>query len=247
MSNEENTDGAHHSSIINDAVHGVMSFSKEDKELLKDVIDSAPFQRLRHIKQLGLAELIFPTAVHNRFSHCLGTSYLAGRISDKLGLEDEEKRYALIGALLHDIGHGPFSHAFENFLVNQEEKKVKHEMWTASFLRELKVLEGYNLNAEKLSRLIKKEEKTEGDFDNFYLIRDIITSQVDADRLDYLLRDAHFCGVPYGNPDIEWIIQHVTRIEETGKPPRLGFLKKGYHAVEHFLLCRRIMLHIIIK
>ena len=229
-------------SVVNDAVHGVMSFPVGDKAILKSIINSENFQRLRHIKQLGLAELIFPTAVHNRFSHCLGTAYIACRMSDKLGLTGDDKRYAMIGALFHDIGHGPFSHAFESFLVNKNEKKVKHEGWTESFLREFEdVLEKSRLNYKIISGLIQKKEKIAGGNVNYYLIRDIITSQVDADRLDYLLRDAHFCGVPYGNPDIDWIIEHATRIDETEQPPRLGFLKKGWHAVEHFLLCRRIM------
>ena len=78
------------SSVINDAVHGVMSFPEKYKNLFKDIIDSETFQRLRHIKQLGMTDLIFPTAVHNRFSHCLGAAYVAHRMSDQLKLKDKD-------------------------------------------------------------------------------------------------------------------------------------------------------------
>lgn len=140
--------------IINDAVHGVMAYHRLDKDLFKSIIDSRVFQRLRHIKQMGLVDLVFPTANHSRFSHSLGTAYVASKIADTLELSDEDTQYAIVGALLHDIGHGPFSHAFEKFIANNKGEVVKHEKWTAYFLRELKdELDSKGLNYKKLSRL----------------------------------------------------------------------------------------------
>lgn len=229
----------HRYAMINDAVHGVMSFPEEDKELLKALIDSDTFQRLRHIKQLGMTDLIFPTAVHNRFSHCLGAANVACLLSNSLLLEEDQKKYAMVGALLHDIGHGPFSHAFEKVLENEKSEKIGHESWTKFFLKEFEdQLDRHGIDYKILSNIIQKKYDMSGKYN---IAADIVSSQLDVDRLDYLLRDAHFCGVPYGNPDIMWIINHATIVQETAKPPRLGFLRKGWRAIEHFLLCRRMM------
>lgn len=186
-----------------------------------------------------MIDVVFPTAVHNRFSHCLGAAYVAYNMSEKLKLDEQEEKYALVGALLHDIGHGPFSHAFEQLLKTDNSKKIKHENWTGFFLKEFeKQLEEHNIDYKILSDIIQHKYNMSGEYN---IVADIVSSQLDADRLDYLLRDAHFCGVPYGNPDITWICNHLTKIQETGNPPRLGFLIKGWRAIEHFLFCRRIM------
>ena len=225
-------------SIINDAVHGVMYLPGEYKTLIKKIIDHKLFQRLRHIKQLGMAELVFPTAVHNRFSHCIGTAYLAYRIADKLKLDDDQKKHVIAGALLHDIGHGPFSHTFEELFKEKGKKRISHEDWTPYFLKDFeKLLVDNGIDFDVISSLIKKDNKKE----QYNIIADIISSQLDADRLDYLLRDSHFCGVPYGKIDLDWIINNLIKIDETKSPPKLGIHRKGWRAVEHFLICRRTM------
>ena len=231
-------------SVINDAVHGVISFPEKHKILIKNIIDSISFQRLRHIKQLGMIDLIFPTAVHHRFSHSIGAAYIADEMTKRLDLGEEEQRYALAGSLLHDIGHGPFSHAFEELFsnedVHQQKKKIKHECWTECFLKEHeKILNDHDIDFRVLSDLIQK--KYDFSEKKLNLVADIISSQLDADRLDYLLRDSHFCGVSYGHIDLFWIINHLTVIEENGQPPRIGVFRKGWRAVEQFLICRRIM------
>ncbi|MFI4984346.1 MAG: HD domain-containing protein [Rickettsiales bacterium] len=241
-------------STINDAIHGVMALPSEHKEVLKKIIDSPNFQRLRHIKQLGLAELVYPTATHNRFSHSLGTAFIASKMIEILthqihdakdAKKDEVLKYAIIGGLLHDIGHGPFSHAFEALLKTENNKDadntITHTDWTLSFLKEYEdFLEHAGIDYKKLSELITSKEHLKAD-DNLNIAADIISSQLDADRMDYLLRDSHFCGVSYGKIDLDWILNHLTVIRETAYPPRLGIRKKATKAVEHFLFARKLM------
>lgn len=244
---KENLNEEKKRSVINDAVHGVIYFPDTYKTLIKTIVDDPLFQRLRHIKQLGMSELIFPTAVHNRFSHSIGTAYVAFRMAERLCLKDEEKKLAIVGTLLHDIGHGPFSHAFEK-LLKRKKDEIKHEDWTRSFLKEFEEkLENHNINYEKISKFIMKkkdndEEEKQNKENRDNIIVNIITSQLDADRLDYLLRDSHFCGVPYGRVDLDWIINQLVIIQEANLSPRLGIYEKGWRAVEHFLLCRRMMI-----
>ena len=102
--------------LVNDAIHGVMELDDDVVADLKPIIDQPIFQRLRHIKQVGMVDLVFPSATHTRFNHSLGCSYLATRFADSLGLAPEKKRLSAVSALIHDIGHGPFSHAFEGLL-----------------------------------------------------------------------------------------------------------------------------------
>src|SRR3990167_8321236 len=118
--------------VIKDPVHDTMQFTATENTWVKPFIDSPPFQRLRHIKQLGLGDYIFPGAVHTRFSHSLGCSYVASQIAHKIGLADEERQLVMIACLLHDMGHGPFSHAFEDIF----QKQIRHEVWTSYFLAE---------------------------------------------------------------------------------------------------------------
>tara|TARA_A100000171_G_C2135729_1_gene150065 strand:- start:2469 stop:3842 length:1374 start_codon:yes stop_codon:yes gene_type:complete len=236
-------------SVHNDSVHGVMSFPKEYTELIKSLINTPIFQRLRHIKQTSLLELVFPTAVHNRFTHCLGASYIALRISDALRLEELEKKYVFVSALLHDIGHGPFSHTFENLLKSNDGTKViKHEDWTSKFLEEYRdILKDQYLQIDHIQSFIKGETASFNASDEKEkklkpnIIRDIVSSQLDCDRLDYLLRDSHFIGVTYGKVDLEWIISNLVIINNVKDGPRLGITEKGYPSVEHFLLARRMM------
>lgn len=242
--------------IINDAIHKVMNFPRKYHDLIKGIVDSITFQRLRHIKQMGMAELVFPTAVHNRFSHCFGAAYVAYQIAEKVtkrmslqeDIKDDVIKYALASSLLHDIGHGPFSHAFEKLLIKQggDEKDknntIKHEDWTDHFINDFEsVLSHDGIDHKKVSQMIQKKYELKEN-DPLNIAADITSSQLDADRLDYLLRDSHFCGVPYGHTDITWILNHLVAIDqETGTPPRLGILYKGWQAVEDFLLCRRAM------
>lgn len=231
--------------VIKDPVHGTMQFTSIEDAWIKPFIDSPGFQRLRHIKQLGLGDYIFPGAVHTRFNHCLGCCYIASQIAHKIGLSDEERQLVMIAALLHDIGHGPFSHAFEDIFYPA---RIKHEDWTPSFLADYETDEFFSefnrinpdfpLTQSKFSiiadMIMHKPQKQN-------VLADIVSSQLDADRLDYLLRDSHFCGVRYGEFDFRWML-HCLAIVPTKQGDRLGITHKGIGVVEHYLMARRLML-----
>lgn len=230
--------------VIKDPVHGTMQFTSTEDAWVKPFIDSPNFQRLRHIKQLGLGDLIFPGAVHTRFNHCLGCCYVASQIAHKIGLADEERQLVMIACLLHDIGHGPFSHAFEGIF---HEKLIKHEDWTPYFLADYgsktffqqynRINPRYHLTEDKfrvIAEMIMHKPVTKN------VLADIVSSQLDSDRLDYLLRDSHFCGVKYGEFDFRWML-HCMAIVETKESERLGITHKGIGAVEHYLMARRLM------
>lgn len=228
-------------SLIFDAIHHVMEFPKPFNGVLKSVVDLPLFNRLRHIKQMAMGDLVFPTASHSRFSHCLGAQHLAIRIARAVGIQDPQVlMITALAALLHDIGHGPFSHAFEGFLHERLGYAVPHEGWTQLFMKD-----------EALKKRLASEGLTEIDFSminalinrkpvDIPLLNDIVSSQLDADRLDYLLRDSHFCGVAYGTYDLDWLISCLTQVETDGGI-RLGITEKGIGAVENYLIARRLM------
>lgn len=222
--------------VIKDPVQGSMQFDAEEHAWLKPFLDSPLFQRLRHIKQLGLTDWIFPGAVHTRFSHSLGCAYIASQICNKLQLPKQDKKIALLACLLHDIGHGPFSHAFESIFYG---RSIRHEQWTGMFLADYHAnLSNYPVSADemqKIEKLIKRED-TENT-----ILADIVSSQLDSDRLDYLLRDSHFCGVSYGEYDFRWLLHCLAVVDDQGKK-RLGITRKGLGVIEHYFMARRLMM-----
>lgn len=230
--------------VIKDPVHGTMQFTTAENNWIKPFIDSPNFQRLRHIKQLGMGDFIFPGAVHTRFNHCIGCCYIAGQIAHKIGLAEEERQLVMIACLLHDIGHGPFSHAFEDVFHN---RMIRHEMWTPFFLADYRAggfFDDYvrrnprhHLTEEKfllIEEMIMHKSRVKR------LLADIVSSQLDADRLDYLLRDSHFCGVTYGAYDLRWMLNSMV-IVDSPQGERLGITHKGIGVVEHYLMARRLM------
>ncbi|OGT42732.1 MAG: hypothetical protein A3F42_06320 [Gammaproteobacteria bacterium RIFCSPHIGHO2_12_FULL_37_34] len=230
--------------VIKDPVHGTMQFTSVEDKWVKPFIDSPNFQRLRQIKQLGLGDFIFPGAVHSRFNHCLGCCYLGGQIAQKIGLADEERQLVLIACLLHDIGHGPFSHAFEWIF---QRTLIKHEDWTPYFLADYSTKEFFTSYNAINPRYHLTDEKFQHIADMIMhrpitkrVLADIVSSQLDADRLDYLLRDSHFCGVRYGEFDFRWML-HCLAIVPSQKGERLGVTHKGIGVVEHYLMARRLM------
>jgi HD superfamily phosphohydrolase len=217
--------------IICDPVHGIMEFEKNIKDDIKAIIDTDIFQRLRHIKQLSFAEYAYPGAVHTRFNHCLGAAYLASKVSSKLPETEANAKEITLAALMHDIGHGPFSHAFEK--IYGAGYKVNHEAWGKKFIFNLK--EKFQLN----SRLVESIEKAETILFNDNSVKhEIISSQLDVDRFDYLLRDSHFCGVSYGLFDVDWLISCMKVNNE-----KLVITSKGIKGLEHYLMARRLMHH----
>ena len=231
--------------VIKDPVHGVIRFSDLENRWIKPFINHKHLQRLRNIKQNGLADFIFPGAVYTRFNHILGCAFVGSQIANKIGLENSDKQLVVIACLLHDIGHGPFSHAFEGLFVHD---CIHHEAWTPCFLEEFcqeNFLQEYNeINPEYplcLEKIKTIQQMIMHEYDENKLLSDIVSSQIDADRFDYLLRDSHFCGVKYGEFDLLWMLHCLTPVE-TNDGLRLGITHKGVGVVEHYLLARWLMI-----
>ncbi|MFP4177287.1 MAG: HD domain-containing protein [Acholeplasmataceae bacterium] len=212
--------------VYKDPLYG---FIHVDDALIKDLIDSAPFQRLRRIRQLSGVHMVFHGAEHSRFSHSLGVYEIAYRFSNAPDLKQEfterERLILLVSALLHDIGHGAYSHAFEDvFGIDHEAVGARIIKENPELLRILnRVDDGF---AFDVASVLLKEGK-------YPLIEQLISSQLDADRLDYLERDAYFTGAAYGRIDADRIIR-VARI----KDGRLVFKVSGIHAIENYLISR---------
>ena len=211
--------------IINDPVYGFISI---ESEVIFDLIEHPYFQRLRHIKQLGLTDFVYPGALHTRFHHALGAMHLMGVVLENLrnkGTEINKEEYeaAQIAILLHDIGHGPFSHALEETLIDG----VKHESLSYLFMKELNTI--FN---NKLDLAIKI-------FRNGYnrkFLHQLVSSQLDIDRLDYLKRDSFFTGVTEGTIGVDRIVAMLAV-----KNDAIVVEEKGIYSIESFLNARRLM------
>ncbi len=211
--------------IINDPVYGFISIRSE---LIFDLIQHPYFQRLRYIKQLGLSDLVYPGAQHTRFHHALGAMHLMGRTletfrSKRIEISDQEFEAAQIAILLHDIGHGPLSHTLEETLL----AGVNHESLSYLFMKDLNHQFGGVL------------EMTLQFFRNSYprkFFHQLISSQLDIDRLDYLKRDSFYTGVLEGTIGIDRIIAMLTIHND-----QLVVEEKGIFSIESFLNARRLM------
>jgi HD superfamily phosphohydrolase len=218
-----------HRKIINDPVHGFITINDP---LIFDLIAHPYYQRLRRIQQMALAQLVYPGAVHTRLHHSLGAYHLMciaiAELRDKgIEITNEEAQAAKAAILLHDIGHGPFSHALENVLL----KGVSHEDLSLLIMQKLNEGEGENLKG-KLSLTIQI-------FTNQYpkkFLHQLISGQLDVDRLDYLSRDSFFTGVSEGVVGYERILKMLTVHDN-----ELVVEEKGINSVEKFLLSRRLM------
>ncbi|MFO0846498.1 MAG: HD domain-containing protein [Gemmataceae bacterium] len=225
--------------VFRDPVHNLISFEDTlaDRLLLK-LINTREVQRLRRIKQMGTTELVFPGANHSRFAHSLGVLHTARLFLDQFGraagrpIHPEQRGFLLAAALLHDVGHGPFSHAFE--LVTGR----RHERFTQAILEDdstevNRVLADFDGTLPgRLSRFFAPE----GDPDGVpaYLAA-VVSGQLDADRCDYLLRDSHATGTNYGDYDLAWMIAQL-RPDPAGR--RFYLTHKGLSAVETYLFAR---------
>ncbi len=211
--------------IINDPVYGFINISFE---LLFDIIEHPFFQRLRRIKQLGLTNSVYPGANHTRFQHALGTVYLIQSAVNIIRLKDheitpEEEEAVTLALLLHDIGHGPFSHTTEYNLVGN----LNHEELSILFIEELN-RQFDNRLADTL--LIVKNQHPKK------FLHELVSSQLDMDRLDYLKRDSFFTGVSEGIIGSDRIIKMLNVVND-----KLVIDEKGIYSIEKFLLARRLM------
>lgn len=211
--------------IINDPVYGFISMPAD---FIFDLVCHPWFQRLRNIRQLGLSSFVYPGAVHSRFQHSLGAMYLTTLAlqtlrSKGIKISDEEEEGVLAAILLHDIGHGPFSHALENSLIPD----MHHEALSLIIMHEL--------NREMGGRLEIAIKIFEGTYERRFF-HDLITGQMDMDRMDYLRRDSFFTGVIEGSVGSDRIIRMLNVCED-----RLVVDEKGIYSVEKFLIARRMM------
>ncbi len=211
--------------IINDPVYGFISI---ESDLIFDLIEHPYFQRLRHIKQLGLTDFVYPGALHTRFHHALGAMHLMSVVLENLRnkgtqISDAEYEAAQIAILLHDIGHGPFSHTLEETLI----EGVHHESLSYLFMKDLNMV--FN-NALDLALKI---------FRNSYhrkFFHQLVSSQLDIDRLDYLKRDSFFTGVTEGTIGVDRIVAMLAVDKDT-----IVVEEKGIYSIESFLNARRLM------
>lgn len=197
--------------------------------LIWELINTKEFQRLRRIKQLGTSFLTFHGAEHTRFHHSLGVYEIARQLIDQFQQypewDDRDRELLLAAALLHDVGHGPFSHAFEHVF------SVRHEVWTERIIlgetEVNKVLSEMGVGfAEEVASIINKSHPNR-------LIVNMLSSQLDVDRMDYLLRDAHFAGVSYGKFDLERMLR-VLRPDED----QVVVKQSGMHTIEDYIMRR---------
>ncbi len=222
--------------VFRDPVHGLIEFRGADRPLA-EVLETRAFQRLRRIKQMGFAWQVYPGAEHSRFGHALGAFHVAHRVIAQLKLEPEISRHVKLAALLHDIGHGPYSHAWEHVFPESD-----HERWGARIVAECDEM---RTTLDALSPGLP--EVLQSFWDKTYkpsFARKLVSSQLDVDRLDYLLRDGHYSGVGYATFDLDWII-HALSIEAIRPSPDPSDLvvdyRRGMYAVEQYLFARSYM------
>jgi HD superfamily phosphohydrolase len=235
--------------ILRDPVHGLVSFERKEEEIIVRLLEAREVQRLRRIRQLGLASFAYPSADHTRFSHAVGAAFVMTRLLERLRHIDpslpywqrtttERAREVLAAALLHDVGHGPFSHLFEQVLGGQH-----HETWTRRMLLDDST-DVHRVLAELDPALPERvAELVAGRHELPYLAR-AVSGTFDVDRCDYLLRDAHATGVSYGKFDLDWLLRSLTfgvPASEATAPPIAIDGRKGIPAIESFLLARLFM------
>ena len=222
--------------IFHDPIHKEITIdgSKDEELMVLELIDTFAFQRLRRIKQLGAASFLFHGAESSRFTHSIGVFCVARKIYKKLLEIDnrfkDQKLIAYGASLLHDLGHGPLSHTSESIFDHN------HENWSKKLI----------LNYDPITNILKKYDKNlpqdiselfDGSGSNLKPIKTLISSEIDCDRLDYLLRDSYNTGTKYGSVDLERIISALT-LSPDGN---IAIKPKGVIAIEHFLVLRNIM------
>jgi uncharacterized protein len=211
--------------ILNDPIYGFITITNP---LLYDLIQHPYFQRLRRISQMGMSYLVYPGAHHTRFHHALGCMHIMQKTvgvlrSKDVQISDEEENALCIAILLHDIGHGPFSHAMEHSIV----EGISHEHISLLFMDEL--------NRQFEGRLSLAIRIFKGEYHRKFMLQ-LISSQLDMDRMDYLKRDSFYSGVAEGNINSERLIQMLNVQDDV-----LVVEEKGIYSVEKFIVARRLM------
>lgn len=229
--------------IVRDPVHGLIYFDRAEDALLIELLDSVELQRLRRIRQLGVTFLAFPGAEHSRFTHAVGALHVMRRLCariDALGsdvpaelrLDPARRIHAMAAALLHDLGHGPFSHLYEDVFPGGR----KHESWTIDTIRSPDTRVNRALARFDPALPERVASVIDGSYEPSYL-RAAVAGPLDVDRFDYLLRDSHMTGARYGLYDLDWLLHSLcfagSSLAVDGH--------KGIAAVEQYFLARRAM------
>ena len=211
--------------ILNDPIYGFISIPNP---FIYDLIQHPYFQRMRRISQMGLSYLVYPGAHHTRFHHALGCMHIMQKAIEVIrfkgvSISEDEENALLVAILLHDIGHGPFSHAMEHSIV----ENINHEAISLLFMKKL--------NEEFGGKLCLAIQIFKGDYHRKFMLQ-LISSQLDMDRMDYLKRDSFYSGVAEGNISSDRLIQMMTVVDD-----QLVIEEKGIYSVENFLMARRLM------
>ena len=225
---------------VRDPVHGFIFRGANERDLM----DTSVFQRLRRLKQLALATLVYPGATHSRFEHSLGAFHIAGRIASALDVQGDELRLVRQAALLHDIGHGPFSHVTEPILRKHTDTKKLAADIGDSKIHEVISWQIIRAHPE-IAKLISEKDRDHiigllsGKWGYSYL-QEIVSGPVDCDKQDYLLRDSLYSGVKYGVYDQDRLRDTLLVHHDAGDK-RLAISVDGMHALEQFVLARYYM------
>ncbi|NQY10383.1 MAG: HD domain-containing protein [Flavobacteriales bacterium] len=211
--------------VFNDPIYGFITIPFE---IIFKLIEHPYFQRLRRINQLGLTHLVYPGALHTRFHHALGAMHLMTRAIEVIRskghiITNEEAEAASIAILLHDIGHGPFSHSLENSII----AKIEHEEISIQFM--MKLNEEFDGKLDMSIKIFKDKYKKK-------FLHQLISGQLDVDRLDYLKRDSFYCGVAEGVINVDRIIKMMNVSDD-----KLVIDSKGIYSIESFIIARRLM------
>ena len=222
---------------VHDPLYGFIDLSETEVR----VIDSAPFRRLHRIKQLGQASMVYPSAHHTRFEHSLGVCHLAGRVARRLGFDERMTQVTRLAGLLHDVGHGPFSHIFEPVLHAANGPDVDHEAVSQAMIKDDPELSGIlGKMAPQVAGVLAHRPVPGWSEQESMLAANVISGPLDVDRMDYLRRDSYHLGVSYGRFDLDQLIHTMTTTGKTGER-WTAVNVKGWGAVEQYRLGRYLM------
>jgi len=226
---------------VRDPIHGFIHLTSHEAE----IVETPVFQRLRGIRQLAMANLVYPGALHTRFDHTLGVVHVTRLLCDVFNLPEEDERLVRLSALVHDLGHGPFSHVSEGALeLFADRGKLKdrlkgdnaakiHELLTQDLLRSDEAINRL-IDGSTISRIISLLSYGYAD----PILKSVVSGPLDADKQDYLLRDTYFCGVKYGIFDLPQLHRELREADDPTQGKQLMISADGVHALEQFVLAK---------
>jgi HD superfamily phosphohydrolase len=226
---------------VRDPIHGFIRLSSDEAE----IVETPVFQRLRGIRQLAMANMVYPGALHTRFDHTLGVFHVTRLLCDVFNFPDEDERLVRLSALVHDLGHGPFSHVSEGALeLFADREKLKdrlkgdnaakiHELLTQDLLRSDEAI-NHLIGGSTISKIISLLSHGYGE----PILKSVVSGPLDADKQDYLLRDTYFCGVKYGIFDLQQLHRELQVADDPTQGKQLMISADGVHALEQFVLAK---------